>query len=131
MITIEDWALLETIAIKDVEISQLKDEIRRLEEQLRLAQIDNNLLLQKEVALEAEVERYRIDYIKHHAVDYVASIVKPYEEKIKRLEAEVEGMKCCGNCKAFSNCHFMLGGAVDIGIKLPASSICDKWEDRK
>ena len=76
MITIEDWALRETIAIKDVEISQLKDEI-------------------------------------------------------KRLEAEVERLKCCGNCKAFSNCHFMLGGAVDIGIKLPASSICDKWEDRK
>jgi vacuolar-type H+-ATPase subunit I/STV1 len=54
-----------------------------------------------------------------------------FEKENEQLEAEVERLKCCGNCKAFSNCHFMLGGAVDIGIKLPASSICDKWEERK
>jgi hypothetical protein len=99
---------------------------------LRLAQIDNNLLLQKEVALEAEVERYRIDYIKHHAVDYVASIVKPYEEKIKRLEAEVEGMKCCGNCKYFSSYDCPLHWSCE------PNEYCDNWqsdeltaEDRK
>jgi uncharacterized small protein (DUF1192 family) len=84
--------------------------------------------------LKAEIKRlgeFEAFYVRVHKLEYVAGIVKPYEEKIKRLEAEVERLKCCGNCKAFSNCHFMLGGAVDIGIKLPASSICDKWEDRK
>jgi hypothetical protein len=85
-------------------------------------------LLKAEIKRLGEFEDY---YIRTHKHVYVAAIVQPYEEKIKRLEAEVERMKCCGNCKAFSNCHFMLGGAVDIGIKLPASSICDKWEDRK
>jgi hypothetical protein len=85
-------------------------------------------LLKAEIKRLGEFEDY---YIRTHKHVYVAAIVQPYEEKIKRLEAEIEALKCCGNCKAFSNCHFMLGGAVDIGIKLPASSICDKWEDRK
>lgn len=72
--------------------------------------------------LEAEVERLTdaMSFTESKALDRVAE-----------LEGKLKNLRCCGNCKAFSNCHFMLGGAVDIGIKLPASSICDKWEDRK
>jgi hypothetical protein len=45
-----------------------------------------------------------------------------YDAEIKRLEAEVEGMKCCGNCTYFYDNECM---------KFPATvdgEYCDKWE---
>jgi hypothetical protein len=52
-------------------------------------------LLKAEIKRLGEFEDY---YIRTHKHVYVAAIVQPYEEKIKVLEAEVEGLKCCGNC---------------------------------
>jgi uncharacterized small protein (DUF1192 family) len=71
MITIEDWALLETIAIKDVEISQLKDEIRRLE---------------------AEVERL---------TDAMSFTESKALDRIAELEGKLKNLRCCGNCTYF------------------------------
>ena len=36
--------------------------------------------------LEERCKELEADYIKTHSVEYVAEIVKPYEEKIKELE---------------------------------------------
>jgi uncharacterized small protein (DUF1192 family) len=56
--------------------------------------------------LKAEIKRleeFEAFYVRVHKLEYVAGIVKPYEEKIKALEADVERLKCCGNCKRFTN----------------------------
>jgi hypothetical protein len=84
-------------------------------------------LLKAEIKRLGEFEDY---YIRTHKHVYVAAIVQPYEEKIKRLEAEVEGLKCCGNCKSFHRCQFRLSDA-DVIVKPPENFDCDKWEDRK
>jgi hypothetical protein len=47
-------------------------------------------LLKAEIKRLGEFEDY---YIRTHKHVYVAAIVQPYEEKIKRLEAEVERLK--------------------------------------
>ena len=76
-------------------------------------------LLKAEIKRLGEFEDY---YIRTHKHVYVAAIVQPYEEKIKRLEAEVEGMKCCGNCTYFYD---------NVCSKFPTTvdgEYCDKWE---
>ena len=51
-------------------------------------------------------------------------------EEIKRLEAEVERLKCCGNCKSFHHCQFLISD-TDVIVKPPENFDCDKWEERK
>jgi hypothetical protein len=43
------------------------------------------------------------------------------DAEIKRLEAEVEGMKCCGNCTYFYDNECMKFPEID-------GEYCDKWE---
>ena len=110
-------------------------------------------LLKAEIKRLGEFEDY---YIRTHKHVYVAAIVQPYEEKIKRLEADVErltdamsfteskaldrvaeleeeikNLRCCGNCTYFYD---------NVCSKFPTIDVeyCDKWqsdeltaEDRK
>lgn len=50
-----------------------------------------------------------------------------YNKRIAELEATVEKMKCCGNCKAFHHCQFRLSD-VDVIVKPPENFDCNKWE---
>lgn len=59
-----------------------------------------------------------------------AEILQAFAEKDKRiaeLEATVERMKCCGNCKAFHHCRFRLSDA-DVIVRPPENFDCNKWE---
>lgn len=53
------------------------------------------------------------------------------DAEIKRLEAEVERMKCCGNCShlGLENKHILFCG--NDMYPFPITGKCDKWEDRK
>lgn len=53
--------------------------------------------------------------------------IRGHETEIKRLEAEVERLRCCGNCKSFHHCQFRLSDA-DVIVKPPENFDCDKWE---
>jgi hypothetical protein len=54
-----------------------------------------------------------------------------YDAEIKRLEAEVEGMKCCGNCShlGLENNHILF--CDNDMYPFPITGKCDKWEERK
>ena len=43
-------------------------------------------------------------------------------ERIKELEAQIEKMKCCGNCAKYNS------GYGESPCKLFASGICGEWE---
>lgn len=71
--------------------------------------------LDKRIAeLEAKTEWYH----EEHAKELNARV---------RLEATVERLKCCGNCKAFHHCQFRLSD-VDVIVKPPENFDCNKWE---
>ena len=80
--------------------------------------------------LEARCKELEDFYIKVHKLEYIAGIVKPYEQKIKELEADVANLKCCGNCKSFHHCQFLISD-TDVIVKPPENFDCDKWEGRK
>lgn len=55
---------------------------------------------------------------------------KEQEEYITRLKAQIEKMKCCGNCK---HCYSWEDFYINIECGLPNTNIdlgnkCDKWE---
>jgi hypothetical protein len=64
-------------------------------------------------------------------------------DKIQKLEAQIESMKCCGNCQQYRNSGYQLcnkkikisgEGEVPARFELPklttGSRVCDKWEAR-
>ena len=73
-----------------------------------------------------------------HSVD-VDDLIK----RVAELEALVEKLKCCGNCKSFNYCQFLIsdtdvivkssGNPVTVytRLKKPENFDCDKWEGRK
>jgi hypothetical protein len=117
--------MTEDIASRDyeAEIYILKAEIKRLEERDDLeVQNARNVESLKIAMAENEYLRNKKDwYHEEHA-----------KEMLKRvaLEAEIEALKCCGNCKSFHHCQFRLSDA-DVIVKPPENFDCDKWEDRK
>ena len=98
---------------------------------------DTGELIAKIADKDAEIKRLEarckelVDfYIKVHKLEYIAGIVKPYEQKIKRLEAEVERLKCCGNCK-----HFGIDDQHSLYCEndfypFSITEKCDKWEGK-
>ena len=56
--------------------------------------------------------------------------IKRLEERCKKLEAEVASLSCCGNCKSFHHCQFLISD-TDVIVKPPENFDCDKWEGRK
>lgn len=52
------------------------------------------------------------------------------DAEIKRLEAEVERLKCCGNCKHKYSYGGQPEGCDDVKFN-SNETVCDKWEDRK
>ena len=69
--------------------------------------------------------------------------IKRLEARCKELEAEVANLKCCGNCKSFHHCQFLISDTdvivkssgnpftVYTRLKKPENFDCDKWEGRK
>jgi hypothetical protein len=53
------------------------------------------------------------------------------DTEIKRLETEVEALKCCGNCKYFmmDDCHVLY--CENEVYPFLIFGKCDKWEGRK
>jgi hypothetical protein len=78
-------------------------------------------LLKAEIKRLGEFEDY---YIRTHKHVYVAAIVQPYEEKIKRLEAEVEALKCCGNCAVYVN-----NDCSNHKVPNRAYRVCELWSN--
>jgi hypothetical protein len=62
--------------------------------------------------------------------DYEAEIYL-LKAEIKRLEAENEALKCCGNCShlGLENKHILF--CDNDMYPFPITGKCDKWEDRK
>ena len=52
---------------------------------------------------------------------YLAS-AEPREKRIEELEAQIEKMKCCGNCAKYNS------GYGENPCKMGASMICGEWE---
>ena len=75
----------------------------------------------------AELEKF---YKHTHKVEYVADITRPYEQKIAELEAQIEKLKCCGNCTSFMiDDHHVLYCENDV-YPFPILGKCDRWEAR-
>ena len=74
----------------------------------------------------------RLEIDKHHGTDrYKQAILRMFEEKDKRiaeLEAQVEKMKCCGNCKNSENGGMGFVCIIDGFCSVEPSEKCDKWE---
>jgi len=92
----------------------------------------NGIEAQKVLTIKAEIMK-RFDelekFYKHtHKVEYVAGITRPYEQKIAELEAQVEKLKCCGNCTSFMiDDHHVLYCENDV-YPFPVLGKCDRWE---
>jgi hypothetical protein len=74
----------------------------------------------------------RLEIDKHHGTDrYKQAILRMFEEKDKRiaeLEAQVEKLKCCGNCTSFMiDDHHVLYCQNDV-YPFPILGKCDRWE---
>jgi hypothetical protein len=63
-------------------------------------------------------------------VDELIAKLADADAEIKRLEAEVEGMKCCGNCKHKYSYGGQPEGCDDVKFN-SNETICDKLEERK
>lgn len=131
----------EYIHTLEEKIKRQHDDIKQMGETYDKYYVQTKQLTDKIWSLEKQIERLEAESLQCPAcgcvIDYrdfdKGDNIRrgDFTTRFQDMTKKIESLKCCGNCKAFSNCHFMLGGAVDIGIKLPASSICDKWEDRK
>ena len=122
------------VADKDAEIKRLEAEKRNL---------DNNCV-ELNAILEAVYDvldgKEPSDFMQSYpAVDSVWRL----EARCKELEADVANLKCCGNCKSFHHCQFLISDTdvivkssgnpftVYTRLKKPENFDCDKWEGRK
>ena len=82
----------------------------------------------EELEKEAEVFSYKLYHSKawNPSEDmlvkaYLAG-AEPREKRIAELEAQIEEMKCCGNCAKYNS------GYGENPCKIGASMICGEWE---
>lgn len=70
-------------------------------------------------------------------VNLIKEFTEPREKKIAELEAQIEKMKCCGNCK-YSNQDGVYTIVCKVGgvdktdyIEIDDNQVCDKWKLRE
>ena len=83
--------------------------------------------------LEKEVTEYlntqtlpRMDSFNYRVIkNLIFSFAEPREKRIAELEAQIEKMKCCGNCKHFD---FNEPNYCHKGVYRERQYVCSKWE---
>ena len=74
-------------------------------------------------------ETYFFDDEYNQISDKLFNKIKRLEARCKELEAEVANLKCCGNCKSFHHCQFLISD-TDVIVRPPENFDCDKWEGK-
>lgn len=89
-----------------------------------------------------ELEKYTVDFMNNETSSNRSKLnsvmgkmliryAEIFQKRIAELEAQIEKMKCCGNCKN-KNFDWILGsicGARDkMKVENPLNCKCEKWE---
>jgi hypothetical protein len=113
-----------------------KQELRRLAEECEFA-------LRPQIGIESfETERQRDNARYLYITATPPHIILALLNKIEQQQAEIERLKCCGNCtyyetvcgegKCFVDCDDLPASRYDKKVKYAeGSSKCDKWDGQK
>lgn len=80
--------------------------------------------------LEKEAYQYDVEHLRDNGTRWYHNVTvreaylagaEPREKRITELEAQIEKMKCCQNCRKFNN----------LSYDCTCAEVCNEWEIRR